>query len=312
MGLFVNKQKTCPICNQPTPRIFPTKIEGMPICKTCDGKIDLPDGMAGQMSMEDFRQYLDYYDQNRELRDIFTETCHMDFSDFNARIALDTTNRLFRLKGSENSLVMKAGELQAFRILEDNVVLFEGEGDTLKCHSSEIPDLVRNMAPQIAQFRMQQEMYRQLERMDRDREDRERRKNGEAPRPTYYTYGSEFDVPVPFRYFYVELTLTHPYWGGFRGKLDAPDFNRNSPNVNDYLRDYQEKADGLHTLAVNLMQLINPDAREVHDGPKPSSAGQAVSGGDALDEIERYKSLVDAGVITQEEFTAKKRQLLGI
>ena len=33
---------------------------------------------------------------------------------------------------------------------------------------------------------------------------------------------------------------------------------------------------------------------------------------DAVSEIQKYKALLDAGVLTEEEFSAKKRQLLGI
>ena len=31
-----------------------------------------------------------------------------------------------------------------------------------------------------------------------------------------------------------------------------------------------------------------------------------------VEELKQYKSLLDAGVLTEEEFAAKKRQLLGI
>jgi hypothetical protein len=34
--------------------------------------------------------------------------------------------------------------------------------------------------------------------------------------------------------------------------------------------------------------------------------------GDPVAEIQKYKTLLDQGIITEEEFTAKKRQLLGI
>lgn len=310
MGLFVNKQKVCPVCNRPTPRIFPTKIEGMPICKECDSKIDLPEGMANQMSLESFRQYLDFYDQNQELRDIFMEAYRVDFTAFNSVIAMDTANRLFRLRGNDTSLVMKASDLKSFRILEDNVPLFEGEGDTLRCHSSDIPALVQDMKPQIVQFRMQQEMYRQLERMDREVEDR--RKKGDKTQLSYDMSGPEFDAPVPFRYFYVELTLSHPYWDGFRGKIEAPKFNRHSPSVDTYLNDYQEKADKLYTLARDLMQLIHPGAREVRDADNAPAAARTQTVGDLADKIQKYKDLMDSGIITEEEFTAKKRQILGI
>lgn len=80
MGLFENKKKSCPICGNPTPRILPWKVENTPICKECGDKIDLPRDVFNQMSLESFRQYLDYYDQNKALRDIFTETYRMDFA----------------------------------------------------------------------------------------------------------------------------------------------------------------------------------------------------------------------------------------
>ena len=33
---------------------------------------------------------------------------------------------------------------------------------------------------------------------------------------------------------------------------------------------------------------------------------------DSIEHLKRYKQLLDAGVITQEEFDAKKKQLLGL
>lgn len=42
MGLFSNNKKLCPICGNPTPRIFSTKIEGTPTCKECDKKANQP------------------------------------------------------------------------------------------------------------------------------------------------------------------------------------------------------------------------------------------------------------------------------
>ena len=74
MGLFSNHKKVCPICGNPTPRLLPTKIEDMPICKECDRKIDLPDGAVNEMNLARFREYLTFYDNNQTLRDTFTVT----------------------------------------------------------------------------------------------------------------------------------------------------------------------------------------------------------------------------------------------
>lgn len=48
---------------------------------------------------------------------------------------------------------------------------------------------------------------------------------------------------------------------------------------------------------------------KIKEAKQPKSAATAVS---AADEMMKFKSLLDMGVITQEEFDAKKKQLLGM
>ena len=63
------------------------------------------------------------------------------------------------------------------------------------------------------------------------------------------------------------------------------------------------------------MRLIDPAANERWDGAateKNAAAKPAAAPVDVVTEIQRYKGLLDAGIITEEEFTAKKRQLMGI
>lgn len=65
--------------------------------------------------------------------------------------------------------------------------------------------------------------------------------------------------------------------------------------------------------SLNLMQLIAPGAPETGAGAAQTAAPAQTGGApNAVEELEQYKSLLDAGVITEEEFAAKKRQLLGI
>lgn len=226
MGLSAGKKNLCPICSNPVPRFFATKIKDMPICKECSGKIDLPDGIVNRMSVEEFLQYLEFYNANQALRDIFFQTYQFGFGFAGEQILIDASNRLFRLKNTDRALVLEASNLKSFCILEDNMPLFEGADNALRCHQSNIPARVRSMASQIEKF-------------------------------------TDFDIPVMLRQFYVELELEHPYWGSLRRELDAPVFDKNHMGVDSYLRDYQEKVDKLHELAVNLMKLINPDAREL-------------------------------------------------
>ena len=66
MGLFSNNKKLCPICGSPTPRLLPTKVEDMPLCKECAGKVDLPDGvyrnrLGGEVTVRNGRLPLGEY-----------------------------------------------------------------------------------------------------------------------------------------------------------------------------------------------------------------------------------------------------------
>lgn len=73
MGLFSNNKKLCPICGSPTPRFLATKFENEAICKDCDNKIDLPDGVQGKMTLADFRQYIARYDESRSAEQLFKD-----------------------------------------------------------------------------------------------------------------------------------------------------------------------------------------------------------------------------------------------
>ena len=114
----------------------------------------------------------------------------------------------------------------------------------------------------------------------------------------------------------MEITLDHPYWKSFYKETGAPKFDSNQPSTIDYLDDYTQKTEGLHALAQNLMQIIDPQAQEKVIDPHAAtqSAPQAapVQTEDPTVALPKYKALLDAGVITAEEFEAKKKQLLGL
>lgn len=306
MGLFTNNKKLCPVCNSPTPRIFPTSVGGMPICKECHRKIDLPDGLLKEMSIADFSQYIDFWTENKILRDTFSENIRLVPGYESDNLLLDTDHELFRLKEEKNSLVFEASNLVSFQILEDNELLFESAGNVLKCYKSDIPERVRSMSEEISRIAMQQQVNDELERIERERQ-RERERSGETSEQSTYYSRPEIHFPVPLQYFYVELTLNHPYWEEFHGKTYGPRFEHANPSVEGYLQLYATTVDKLHKMASSLMHMINPSAGEVHEG-----ADTETSTVDTVNEIKRYKELMDAGVITEEEFTAKKRQLLGI
>ena len=71
----------------------------------------------------------------------------------------------------------------------------------------------------------------------------------------------------------------------------------------------------MEELAEALMRVAFPQAGEVTKaGAAPAAAATAAAqpAADAVSEIKKYKELLDAGIITEEEFAAKKKQLMGI
>lgn len=317
MGLFSNNKKLCPVCGNPTPRLLATKIQDTPICKECDKKIYLPKGRTDRMTIDDFKQYIQFYEDNQALRDQFEENYSFNFGLFGGDLVLDIFHGLFRVNCDKDSLAFQADNLKSFRILEDSRVLFEGNHQELKHYDSKVPEKVKQLEPQIAQFQMQMreyEMFERLERMNEENDKDDNHYHEYHPRPS-------FDVASPADTFHVELTFDHPYWDNIMWDWTGVSFDSDSPSVEAFLSCYEDKTESLHTLALNLAHLMNPNVKEMTAGEKKQAAKQETgsmeaqkqsSESDTIEQLQKYKGLLDAGVITEEEFAAKKKQLLGI
>lgn len=152
MGLFSNNKKPCPLCGSPTPRLLATKVEDMPLCKECAGKIDLPDGALDRMTLAQLEQYMAFYEENAALRETFSEDYRYGFGLLSGALVVDSAHRLLRIKPYDSALVFGPENLQSFRILEDSDPLFTGNADGLTCHRSDVPDKVEALIPSIDQF----------------------------------------------------------------------------------------------------------------------------------------------------------------
>ena len=62
-----------------------------------------------------------------------------------------------------------------------------------------------------------------------------------------------------------------------------------------------------HCNSTNLTKITEEDSESIENQPVPQVATSS-----AADEIKKFKELLDSGIITQEEFDAKKKQLLGL
>lgn len=310
MGLFTNSKKGCPVCGEPTPRIFPTKVDGIPICKACNKKIFLPNGKLNEMSLDEFLEYMNFYEENQGLRDIFFESYTYNSGFCEVILKVDTAHGLFCMNDPKEGLVFEAANLKSIRVLEGEALLFEGEEGVFNKFKSDVPERVWGLRRAAEEFRISYAEYERMEAREKERQERAREQGQTIttryiPRPT-------FDDGGLFKKFYLEMTFDHPYWSEVRWEISAPSFDFEYPRVEDYMSDYENKVEEFRALAVNVMQLIDPNVQMADGDEANSEAAQPVSAVDAVEEIKKYKELLDMGIITEEEFAVKKHELLGL
>lgn len=300
MGLF-SKKPPCPICGGKISWFLPSKIEGEYICDTCYGKVDMDSDKVSNLTMQGFLEYLTFYEQNQRLKDQFVISQKIDFGLWDTKIIFDYSNKLFCMSKNPDKTVFEAGQLKAFRIKEDNVLLFEGSAQGIRRYTSSVPERAMALAPQITQFMRNKQMTRTIDKLD----------DGKANRsaPVQYFTGRE-----PFRRFNVELHLEHPYWSVIKCDMEGPRFDNQHPDVSDYLTSYQFSIEEIEKLVDAFKTVSFPST------PDQSIVLEAVQGVhiasvapiDEIEELKKYKALMEEGIISREEFDVKKKQLLGI
>lgn len=316
MGLFGPK-KLCPVCGKPASRFLPTKVEGQPLCGDCDSKVlELPDDLRGDViaSMASLEEYFAVFDENSALRQSFQQSYQHEFGILGGSICLDTTHRLLRLGSSDNAFVFEPENIKLFRISEDSSPLFEGTKDALVCYQSTAPDRARNMGREIDRFRLEVRQCEQMKHMEEQME-RQAKDRGDTYISRYISF-PDVSTLNPFQKYYVYIELDHPYRKMKKEfKETGPGFSDYDTSIQGYLRAYETASGEMRALADNLMAVLNPDAPKRQAGPQAAPASAAAESRPVTDpvaEIQRYKELLDSGVITEDEFSAKKRQLLGI
>ncbi len=302
MGLF-SKKPPCPICGGKIPLILPSKIEGEYICNNCFGKIDMGADQESSLTMQGFRDYLAFYEQNQILKGQFVISEQIDFGLWDTKITFDYQNKLFCMSKNLDKTVFEGKALKAFVIKEDSTPLFEGSAAGIRRYVSTVPERAIAMAPQIAQFAMSRQMARTLDRLD----------DGKVNHSTPIQY---FHIPEPFQAFNVELHVDHPYWSVIKCDMDGPRFDHTHPDVNNYLRDYQHNIEEIEKLvaAIKTMALPETSVQSIGLGTSEAQREHISSAPtvDVIEEIKKYKALMEDGALSQQEFDAKKKQLLGI
>ena len=309
MGLF-DKKTPCAICGGKVSPLFPWKIDGQMVCNECYGDVDLPNDIMERMTIQEFKKYMAFRKENALLKRRFLITRQVDFGWLDDKFLFDMNHGLLCMDKKLKTTVFEGQQIKSFEIKEDMLPLFSGSAEGLSCYISTVPERVMAMAPQVEQFKIQLQMKREVEYMLEHRED-----DGDGR--GYYSMPT-VNIPAPFQNFHVEIRFEHPYWPLFTACKAAPIFDSTTPDINDYLKDYNRDVLLMEELARTLMELAFPDAPErtvasygfaQNDGNRETASDTVV---DAVEQIQRFKDLMDKGIITEDEFTAKKRQLLGI
>lgn len=295
MGLFTKKEP-CAICGGKVKGLLPWKIEGQYVCDSCHGVVDVQKDKE-DMTMEQFRQYRAFREENQELKAQFTISQKIDFGAFDTKLVFDFDHRLFCMDQHLAKTVFRGGEIRSFVIQEDGAPIFEGGPQGLARYESVVPGHLTMMAPQLNQILMQKQLEDQLN-VGRDPEHR--------PAPRFY------DIPEPFKKFQVSIYVDHPYWSLLECDRSGPTFDNDYPDVNDYMNRYQEGYWLMENLAQCLMAVAFPDAPAEGAQQEEQPAAAAAPAQDAVTQLKQYKQLLDDGVITQADFDAKKKQLMGL
>jgi len=302
MGLF-SKKPPCPICGGKISWFLPSKIEGQYICDNCYGKIDIEIDKKANLTMQGFKEYLAFYDQNQLLKDKFVISEKIDFGIWDTKIIFDYQNKLFCISKRPDKTVFEGKHLKSFTIKEDNMLLFEGSAQGIRRYTSTVPERAMALAPQISLYMMNKQMAHAMEKQENGKE------NMTVP-------VQSFNIPEPFRAFNAEFRFDHPYWTVVKCDMDGPRFSNEYPDVNDYINDYKRCIEEIEKLVRALKTVSFPGVPELTAGLGVSTIqavhATAASPVDAIEEIKKYKALMEDGIITQQEFEAKKKQLLGI
>lgn len=266
MGLFSNKDKPCPVCGKPTPRLLATKIQGQPICGDCAVQILADFDVQKSWTLDDLREHLRYRAENRDRIEGFQPIRTVDCG---RSMLIDDANRCFYLKkwSESNPPVISFDSITGFELsMGWNVVERWSKGMPRAPYQ----------APQLGVLGTLSALSSAFDR----NEDKQQRSKSESLK--------------------IMLQLDDSYLKKYE--------------LMDELVFGNDELEFARKLSVELVRVnaICDVVAAMAGGASVSQASAAPSAERTADDIVKFKSLLDAGVITQAEFDAKKKQLLGI
>lgn len=259
MGLFSNKDKTCPICGGATPRLLAKKFEGQPICSKCADNILADSALVKGWTLEELRGHLNGRAENKALLEGFTPTRTVEYEH---EAVIDDTKRLFYIKQwtMDNPPVFCFDDISGF---------------TIELGYRTVESWSRGMA-RVPFQPMELGVL-----------------GGIAALAEAFSDDDKKDSK--YENLKVTLKVNTPYLHEY----ELCDLSVSGSGRAEYANDLSREMGKVNTICNLIISLTG-------------SAGAAPQTDRTADDIRKFKGLLDSGVITQAEFNAKKKQLLGL
>ncbi len=301
MALFGKKKEVeyCAICGKERKTgflrgLFQSTVDGQYVCSDCYGMVDVDSDILNKMTIPEFKEYIQFREENQKLKEQFETTNTFDFGIFDTKIVFDQTHGYLAFSTALDKTIFERKHLTSFVIKEDDHVIFEGDANGLHSYETEVYNELRRMYTRFSAYRQEVRSYEnRLARLSASE-----RQSGADQHPS-------FSGIEPFSSFNVDIFLDHPYWKKFHFDMAGPRFSNGLSIEEIYRHEYQSNYNKMEQLANDFMNFA-------FSGTCSGSTEGAAPQEDVTDTLKRLKELLDMGILTEEEFTAKKRQLLGL
>ncbi len=336
MGIFSNDKKGCPICGNPTPRLFPTKVEGLPLCKECAAKINMESSMLKNLTINELWDHLDYRKANSETFANFLDTETHGMGNF--ALHMDKEKQLFYIADGRpaNPALFRFDELVSFNLMEDGRTVIQCSAGNYQEGVSSIENYkLPPLKPLIKPGVMKPGVTKPAPAMAQTG-----RTSMAASSSTAKTEEEKPKAPdKPIDSLKLNVTLNNPYWKGkvynvSLRSVESEDALREW--VNDYKNTFAAAVDTCEAMAgimgvktgKQMMTAIKEKAeailavQEAEAAAKEAEAAaqaaevaakiaKTADDNAAIEMLKKWKELLDMGAITPEEFEAKKKEILG-
>lgn len=289
MGLFKSDKNPCPICGGQTSRLFPPKVEDKPLCKDCDNAISMEDALKKALTLDALREHLDYRKKNAELHKTFSQSRVLDFNDalfLKQRICIDDAQGLWYVDSGENPPVFRTDEMVSFAFKEDERTVIQADKNGYKTQPSVVDSFIKQYGGIVGGLYA---LTNTVNRLSTNKD-----KNDEPPK-----------IYAPVNNFVLEFRVNNQYWKVLHHEFSAPGISDN--DIAGYIKNYARARSIVEAASQEMLSFFPGAQAQTATADSRGSSAASVA-----DDLKKFKELLDGDIITQEEFNAKKKQLLGI